>query len=78
MVTDKARSRVMNARDELLDELQTSLAHLDHVLDEIFSSQLPGRSQPIDDAAELRDELSRRVEVARQIEERLGQFAQSN
>lgn len=71
MATQEVRSRVLASREELLTELQISMNHLDHALDEVYSSQLSGKSGPIAEASELRDELRRQVEVARQVEERM-------
>lgn len=75
MATQEIRNRVLASREELFKELQTSLHHLDHALDEVYSSQLSGKSRPIAEATELRDELRRQVEVARQVEERMEDFA---
>lgn len=74
MATEEVRSRVMKSREELFGELKTSLHHLDHALDEVYSAQLSGKAQPIAEAAELRDELSRQVDVARQVEERMDEL----
>lgn len=74
MATEEVRSRVMNSREELIGELKTSLYHLDHALDEVYSAHLSGKAQPIAEAAELRDELRRQVDVARQVEERMGEL----
>lgn len=71
MATTEIRSRVMQSREELMGELQTSLHHLNHALDEVYSARLSGKSRPVEDATELRDELRRQVEVARQVEERM-------
>lgn len=75
MATDSVRKRVMTSREDLLKELQTSLQHLDHALDEVYSSQLSGKERPIAEASELRDELQRQVAVARQVEERMEDLA---
>ena len=74
MATDAAKLRVIKSREMLLGELQTSLQQLEQALDEVHSTQLFGQSQPIEDAAELREELRLRVEVVRQIEERMDRF----
>jgi len=68
MATKEIRSRVLQSREELMDELQTSLHHLNRALDEVYSARLSGTSRPAEEAMELRDELRRQVEVARQVE----------
>lgn len=74
MATDAGRARLMMSREALLAEVQASLQHLGQALDEVFSSQLSAHSQPIDEATELREELNRRVEIVRQVEERMDDF----
>lgn len=78
MATQEIRNRVMGSREDVIRELQTSLNHLNHGLDEVYSAQLAGNSGPINEATELRDELRRQVEVARQVEERMDELAGGN
>ncbi len=73
MASAESRDRLLAAREELLEEVGHSIAHLDATLDHLNTSKLkPGaRSEQL---ARTREELEIGLQVARRVEQRMAEL----
>jgi hypothetical protein len=70
--TDGARHRMLDSRDELLDQVETSIGHLDATLDSLQTAQIERRDEELTDRnSRLQQELEQGLEVARAVEKRM-------
>ncbi len=70
LMTAPARADLKRRREALLDEVDLSIQHIAHTLDELQTLSLD-REEPGQRLAELRHELDQSLLVARRVEERM-------
>ena len=70
LMTAPARAELKRRREALLDEVDLSIQHIAHTLDELQTLSLD-REEPGQRLAELRHELDQSLLVARRVEERM-------
>jgi predicted nuclease with TOPRIM domain len=73
METDPARDELLAQREELLEEIRRSEAHLGATLDRLQAAQL-SREDPGDDLARMREELDAGLAVARRVQRRMDEL----
>jgi hypothetical protein len=74
MATDVSRQQLLNSRGEMLDQVEASIGHLQRSLDELQGTALRRQEDLTSDHARLRQELDQGLEVARRVEERMGEL----
>ncbi|MCA9265185.1 MAG: hypothetical protein KDA60_15095, partial [Planctomycetales bacterium] len=71
MATDEGRTRTLDTREKLIGEVETSVHRLHDTFDRIYSAQAGATEIDTAENAELRAELERGLDVARQVEARM-------
>lgn len=71
MATESSRAQLLKSRDEILDQVEESINHLDRTLDQIQVAKLGQDDSISADNSQLQQELEQGLEVARRVEERM-------
>ena len=72
MATDRAKHEMLDSRDDLLEQVETSIGHLESTLDNLQTVQIQRTDEELSDRnARLRQELDQGLEVARAVEKRM-------
>jgi hypothetical protein len=75
--TDGARHSMLDSRDDLLDQVQTSIGHLDATLDSLQTAQIERRDEALSDRnSRLQQELEQGLVMARAVEKRMEDLEQ--
>jgi hypothetical protein len=76
MATEKARTLVLDSRESLLGEVAASIRHLGATLDHLRTAELR-RDRGDQSLARMREELEMGLEVARRVDQRVGELDES-
>jgi hypothetical protein len=72
VATDSAKHRMLDTRDDLLDQVETSIGHLETTLDSLQTSQMERTDQELAERnSKLQRELEQGLDVARAVEKRM-------
>ena len=75
MATDEGRRRVLDSRQKLLDEVQSGIGRIGLALDRLQAASLTRDAEG--DLPRLRDELDAGLQIARRVEQRMGELERS-
>ncbi|MEE9404902.1 MAG: hypothetical protein V3V20_08410 [Algisphaera sp.] len=73
LMTQEAKQKVHEARAQLLEEVEQSVDRVVHTLDGLYTYRLDAK-RPVEEIAELRNELDTSLIVARKVEDRMAEL----
>ena len=71
--SEEVRNQLLGSRERLLDELGAGITHLEKTLDHLLSTSMAA-GEAVEELARARTELEQGLEVARQVERRMGEL----